>query len=82
MDFEKPQTTLLFSYSIWLTNLITFQFEVEKESYTKKEKVLNHLKLKFFRSTLKLGFWGGSAFFAMGKNRYLDRFCIILKSNK
>lgn len=82
VDFEKPQTTLLFSYSIWLTNLISFQFEVEKESYTKKEKVLNYLKLKFFRSTLKLGFWGGNAFFNMEKNRYLDRFCIILKSNK
>lgn len=82
VDFDRPQSTVLFSYSIWLVNLISFQFEVEKESYTKKEKVLNYLKLKFFRSTLKLGFWGGKAFFNMEKNRYLDRFCIILKSNK
>lgn len=82
VDFERPQSTILFCYSIWLMNLISFQFEIEKESYTKKEKVLNYLKLKFFRSTLKLGFWGGSAFYNMEKNRYFDRFCIILKSKK
>lgn len=79
VDFEKTQTILLFNYSIWLINLISFQFEIEKESYTKKEKVLNYLKLKFFRSTLKLGFWGGDAFLNLEKNRYFDRFCIILK---
>lgn len=79
VDFEKTQTILLFNYSIWLINLISFQFEIEKESYTKKEKVLNYLKLKFFRSTLKLGFWGGDTFFNLEKNRYFDRFCIILK---
>lgn len=82
VDFERPQSTILFCYSIWLMNLISFQFEIEKESYTKKEKVLNYLTLKFFRSTLKLGFWGGSAFYNMEKNRYFDRFCIILKSKK
>ena len=79
VDFEKTQTILLFNYSIWLINLISFQFEIEKESYTKKEKVLNYLKLKFFRSTLKLGFWGGDTFLNLEKNRYFDRFCIILK---
>lgn len=76
---KNTQTILLFSYSIWLINLISFQFEIEKESYTKKEKVLNYLKLKFFRSTLKLGFWGGDTFLNLEKNRYFDRFCIILK---
>lgn len=79
VDFEKTQTILLFNYSIWLINLISFQFKIEKESYTKKEKVLNYLKLKFFRSTLKLGFWGGDTFLNLEKNRYFDRFCIILK---
>lgn len=79
VDFEKTQTILLFNYSIWLMNLISFQFEIEKGSYTKKEKVLNYLKLKFFRSTLKLGFWGGDAFLSREQNRYFDRFCIILK---
>lgn len=79
VDFEKTQTILLFNYSIWLINLISFQFEIEKGSYTKKEKVLNYLKLKFFRSTLKLGFWGGDAFLSREQNRYFDRFCIILK---
>lgn len=79
VDFEKTQTILLFNYSIWLMNLISFQFEIEKGSYTKKEKVLNYLKLKFFRSTLKLGFWGGDAFLSGEQNRYFDRFCIILK---
>lgn len=82
VDFERPQSTILFCYAIWLTNLISFQFEIEKDSYTKKEKILNYLKLKFFRSTLKLGFWGGNVFFHYEKNRYLDRFCIILKSKK
>ena len=62
VDFERPQSTILFCYSIWLMNLISFQFEVEKESYTKKEKILNYLKLKFFRSTLKLGFGEGLLF--------------------
>lgn len=80
VDFERPQSTILFCYSIWLMNLISFQFEIEKESYTKKEKVLNYLKLKFFRSTLKLGFWGGDAFLDREKNKYFNRFCIILKS--
>lgn len=79
VDFEKTQTILLFNYSIWLMNLISFQFEIEKGSYTKKEKVLNYLKLKFFRSTLKLGFFGGDAFLSREQNRYFDRFCIILK---
>lgn len=82
VDFERPQSTILFYYAIWLTNLISFQFEIEKDYYTKKEKILNYLKLKFFRSTLKLGFWGGNVFFHYEQNRYLDRFCIILKSKK
>lgn len=82
VDFERPQSTILFCYAIWLTNLISFQFEIEKDFYTKKEKILNYLKLKFFRSTLKLGFWGGNVFFHYEKNRYLNRFCIILKSKK